>query len=263
MTRRRASISPDRHPLSGAEEAAFFDAAANEAERVTTRSRDDDRISSHARVRRFLTVRQPPTRRPLSSPAAPSRARRSRRPPGRQPGRAPGRPPPRPHPRSRASRSPAEREAARVHLPSRASASPSPRCSLPSLPRPPSPSPSSYLTSTSREDVEDVEGARPPLPSRNLLNPRGRSSSFDRFEESFPRSTSTFSRSSSRLSRARTSARSNSRQLTRTRRRLAPSGATRPFATRPHGTPPFTSAPPPPSPRIDAGSSFCSIRAVM
>lgn len=78
MTRRRAStcISPDRHPLSGAEEAAFFGAAANEAERVTTRSRDDDRLSSHARVGRFLTVRHPPTRRPLSSPAAPSRSRR-------------------------------------------------------------------------------------------------------------------------------------------------------------------------------------------
>ena len=140
MTRRRAStcISPDRHPLSGAEEAAFFGAAANEAERVTTRSRDDDRLSSHARVGRFLTVRHPPTRRPLSSPAL-RRARVARAVPpvaNRDGLRVALRSD---HPHSRASRSPAEREAARVT--SLASASPSPRCSLPVYPSRPVPVP--------------------------------------------------------------------------------------------------------------------------
>ena len=209
MTSRRAStcISPDRHPLSGAEEAAFFGAAANEAERVTTRSRDDDRLSSHARVGRVLTVRHPPTRRPLSSPAAPSRSRRFAPSPRSPTGPGSGRPPLRPHPHSRASRSPAERK--------RASPPPLTRIcvTFPAMlpprlprPRPPSPSPSSYLTSTSREDVEDVEGAghhflaEPVEPARTIVVVRS-------VRNSFPRSTSTLSRSSSRLSRARTSAR--------------------------------------------------------
>ena len=114
------------------------EAAANEAERVTTCV---PRRRSQLAARASSSILDSVT----TSDATPSlRARRSLLaltsfrvvPPGRPPGRVRGRPPPRPHPRSRASRSPAEREAARDHLPPRASASPYPRCSLPSLPRP-------------------------------------------------------------------------------------------------------------------------------